>query len=757
MMPSPSRLALGRAVVVLHALALVALTSSALSAQPPAAAVRGRVFNSLSGDPAKGAVLVIVALERTTVADARGEYAFAAVPAGRYELIVSGQGFAARRLELVVEAPVLSLDVPLDPELHYAEVVSVSPDPRNQFDSYQPTTVLAGAGLTQEFKGSLGETLDGQPGVAARALGPAPSRPVIRGLDGDRILILQDGQRVGDLSSQSGDHGVTVNPMAATSIEIVRGPATLLYGANAVGGLVNVITDHLPMAPERGLSGRVTTDGATAGAEGGIAGGLNWGNGRFAVHTSGGSRTSADMHSPDGTVENSQSRSAFATLGAAWTSDRSYLGASYAWDDARYGIPVVEEGELTLNPRRQALSVRAGTRGLPGVVESLRFSAGRTAYTHTEFEGGVTGTRFSNDTTEFGLLAGHRRIQGLRGSLGVSAQTRTFLAEGPEALSPRVGQRAVSAFLYEEASFGRLTLQAGGRVDHTRFAAEGEAARTFTSGSGSVGALVPLSAHSDRLSLAVSVARAVRHPALEELFFFGPHHGNFAFEVGNPSLKPERALGLDVSFRWRNPRFSGEATYFRNSIAGYIFRSPIDGIEFEAREAELEARYPGRVIDHAGHSDGGEALPYVEFRAEDSLLQGVEGHLDIRLSRRLLADATVSVVRGDVRSRGIALPRIPPARATVGLRFEQGGFSAGAELTAAAAQERVSGAETSTDGYVLARLVASHSFVTGGSVSTITARMDNATNTSYRNHLSYVKDLVLEPGRRFRLLYSVKF
>jgi len=156
--------------------------------------------------------------------------------------------------------------------MHYSEVMSVSPGARNQFESYQPTAVLAGQDLERERQASLGETLQNEPGLSVRSLGPGPSRPVIRGLDGDRVLILQDGQRMGDLSSQSGDHGVNINPGAASRIEVVRGPATLLYGANAIGGLVNVITEDVPTGQVVGAKGSMSMSFGSATGEAGGGG-----------------------------------------------------------------------------------------------------------------------------------------------------------------------------------------------------------------------------------------------------------------------------------------------------------------------------------------------------------------------------------------------------------------------------------------------------------------------------------------------------
>ena len=230
------------------------------------------MFNSLSGDPIQGATIQIDELRRQTVSGADGTFTFENVPPGSYHVSVHSAGYSTRRTETTVEAIAPApITVTADPELHFEEVTTVTGEARSQFEVFQPTAVLAGQELSKQLEMSLGATLENQPGVASRSFGPAPARPVIRGLDGDRVLILQDGQRMGDLSSQSGDHGVTVNPAAAQRIEVVRGPATLLYGANAIGGLVNVITEDIPTRPVHGASGNITFDFGSAAADTGGA------------------------------------------------------------------------------------------------------------------------------------------------------------------------------------------------------------------------------------------------------------------------------------------------------------------------------------------------------------------------------------------------------------------------------------------------------------------------------------------------------
>jgi iron complex outermembrane receptor protein len=748
-----------RACLRARSLALLAMI---LGAVPAAMAqtgvpVKGLLLNSVTGAPVPG-IIVIDELKLETTAAPDGTFTFDNVPPGNYHLSVRAEKYRSGRTEVTVAADAPQLTVTIDPEVHYEEVISVSPNSRSAFESYQPTTVLAGQELDKQLEMSLGATLESQPGVASRSFGPAPARPVIRGLDGDRVLILQDGQRVGDLSSQSGDHGVPINPAAAQRIEVVRGPATLLYGANAIGGLVNIITDEIPREKQQGAEGNFTFDLGSAAREGGAAGDVHVGNGLFALHVGGSARRSGDVETPEGEVANSQSRSGAGTVGLSWTGDKGFFGGSYGYDDTKYGIPVVEEGTLQLTPRRHAFNLRAGAEGLTGAFDSFRATFGHRRYQHEELEGSEVGTLFTNNTSEAEALASHRAFGRLKGSIGGWVLDRAFAAVGEEALSPPVDQRGFAGFIYEEVTWPHVTFQFGGRVERTQFEPFGELERDFTNVSGSVGLLLRPAAANDNLTVAISLARAVRNPALEELFFFGEHHGNFAFEIGNPELESEKGLGFDVSLRWRSARASGEVTYFRNDIDEYIFRNPISFDEFEEREGELEDRFTGREFDHEGHDHAAEeGLQFIEFAAADSLLQGIEAHTDIQIVEGLIGEVGVDYVRGTLKATDAPLPRIPPFRFRGGLRYQHSAFQAGGEVIAAAEQDRVFGAEEPTDGYTLLKLFASYSFQTGAAVSTVTARADNVTNELYRNHLSLIKQFVPEMGRNFKLLYNVRF
>ena len=723
-------------------LAVLAFIALAVFVPAPAAAqsgtgVSGTITDTVTHATVPNATVVIEELNRQGRTNSDGRFSIAGVPPGQYHLLVRADKFAPNRTEIAVAQNSLTVDVSIDPELHYSEVVSVSPDARNQFESYQPTSVLAGQELEKEKGATIGETLQYEPGVAMRSEGPGPARPVIRGLDGDRVLILEDGQRMGDLSSQSGDHGVNVNPSVAARVEVVRGPATLLYGANAIGGLVNVITDDVPTAPVTSPHGSFSFDAGTAAAEAGGGGDVTLGNGNVALHLAGSGRRAGDYSSPEGDVPNSFSRGAFADVGLAWTGDNGYLGGSYAYDKTHYGIPLVEAGETNLDPRRNVFTLRGERRNLNGFINSIRGTFGVRRYRHDELDGEVIATSFKNDSNEFNLLLGHKPAGKLKGSIGLFLLGRSFSAEGEESLSAPVDQNAFAAFLYEEAAISpHVTFQFGGRVEHTGFTPDGDLARDFTTFSGSAGLLVH---PTDQTTLAFSLARAARNPALEELYFHGPHAGNFAFENGNANLDAETGTGFDVSLRWRGSHATGETTYFFNNISNFIFR------------------------EYTGEFD--EDLPVTNFVAGDARLQGLEFHADVNLTGMVALEGALDYVHGDLRSEGQPMPRIPPLRGRLGVRVQKNALQIGADAVFTAEQDRIfvtetpdgPVGETPTAGSNLLKLFGSYSFGQSRVTNTITVRLDNVTDELYHNHLNYLKDLVPEVGRNFKVLYNVRF
>ena len=737
-----------RAIVTLVAIAVPAFTAPALAQD---ASLTGKVTRD-NGDVMDGATVAIEELHRETRTNADGTYRFEGVPPGRYHLSVRAEGYTTPRTEVTVTSQGATLDLVVELDLHFQEVISVSPTARPQFEAYQPTSVLAGQELQKQIESTLGATLKDEPGVAMRSLGAGPARPVIRGLDGDRIAILTDGQRTGDLSSQSADHGVTVNPASAQRIEVVRGPATLLYGANAIGGLVNVITEQIPTEVITRATGSFTFDAGSSAREAAGGGELRVGNGALALAIGANGRHAGNYHTADEEVDNSKLRQSGFNVGGSRTTSNQYFGASYAFDDSKYGVPFVEEGETRLTPQRHAFTFRAGGSSLGGGISSYRATLGVKRYNHDELDGEEVATHFDNDTEEAEVLLSHRRFGKLAGTFGGSFLNRRFNTEGEEVLAPPVDQQGGAFFAYEELVWPHVTVQFGGRYDRTSFANDGGLPnRDFNEVSGSVGLLLRPQAANDKFALAINLAHAARNPALEELYYFGVHPGNFAFEIGDPEIGSEHGLGFDVSLRARSQRVNGELTFFRNDISDFIFRNPLSEEEVLRRTPEFNERF-----GTTGPIDP-EDFPVIEYVAADSVLQGVEAHLDAGLTDFLVIELGYDFVRGWLKDSHDPLPRIPPFRINAGLTYRKNAIQFGGIVTHAGDQNRVFGEESPTEGYTLLKLFGSYAFASGRVTHTITARLDNATNELYFNHLNYLKDVLPEMGRNFKLIYAMGF
>jgi iron complex outermembrane receptor protein len=716
---------------------LLLFAAGAVMAQPTS--VLEVKVTDADGAVLPGVTVTVPGTGRECITDAQGVCRIEGLPARDYDVTVRVSGFVGSRKEVRVtqEAPA-RVDFALNSQVHFSETVTVSPNSRDTFESYQPVGVLSGEERDQNLSGSLGETLGSQPGVNVRSFGSGPARPVVRGLDGDRVLILENGARTGDLSSQSGDHGVTLDPAQAPQIEVVRGPATLLYGSNAIGGVVNLISDEIPQKPVDGTRGALTLQGGTVNQEAGAAGNLSFGNGDWAFRVNGTGRRTDDYDTPLGTIANSDTKTQGGGFSGGYTADNGYFGASYQYMKTEYGLPPVGDEVVKLNPRRHRLDLRGEKRDMPGFIAGLQFEGGYRDYKHEEIEveTGEVGTAFHNKFSEGQLKLNHRAVGALKGTLGLWGSHRDYTSEGAEALAPPTKQNGFAGFLYEELAYRHVSVQFGGRFERASYdpdaAAtpdrEGIVKRDFNNFSASVGLVGHLR---DDLTLAVSAARAVRNPSLEELYNLGAHPGNFAFEIGDPNLRNEIGLGVDAALRYRGPRAAVELSVFRNSIDDFIF-------PFQTGEVE-------------------EGLTVIQYIQNDSVLQGFEAHLDLGLTKNLWLELQGDGVRGKLRSDDTPLPRIPPYRALIGLRYQTPKWHLEGQLRAADRQDRVYGVETPTAGYAVFNAHGSYTFATGRTAHIVTLRVDNAGDTTYRNHLSFVKDEIPELGRNVKLVYSVRF
>src|SRR5882762_5441358 len=523
-------------------------------AETPAGTIQGSVRIRPSDTAARNAVVTIVELKRSVLTDDDGAFEFKGIPAGKYQMFAH----LDRVPDVIKTVEVTGGDQTVDFVLSLIPVseqvtVTASGSAEAVGSSYQSVVSVGALELTQRNPLAIGDALESQPGVAKRSFGPGSGRPVIRGFDGDRVLVLQDGLRVGGIASQSADEVEPIDVLSLDRVEIVKGPATLLYGSNAIGGVVNGISTN--DVYQKGLSGYLTTFGGTNNWQAGASGGFKYGVGNFLIFGSGGAQKAKDYRTPQGTVLNSFARTGNASGGAGWFPRKGWLVFNYSYDRRHHGIPVRPDAIdfESLRERRHSFQVKGGLRDLRGFIENVDVALSYNDYKarEFEFESDENKTELESTATNknFNYRANlnHRRYGKLSGTFGLSGFTRDYKSIGKEAPAPHTGQHSFAVFGLERVDFERIGFQIGGRVEQNGYNPEGNFRnRNFVGFSGSAGMRVPLWT---RGSFIANYQHSFRAPALEELYNNGPHPGILVFDIGNPDLKAEQGDGVDLALR----------------------------------------------------------------------------------------------------------------------------------------------------------------------------------------------------------------
>jgi iron complex outermembrane recepter protein len=647
-------------------------------------------------------------------------------------------------------------------------VVSATPLNRTLFEQASPVSVLTGETLRLQLAPTLGETLSGTPGVSSSYFGPAASRPVIRGLDADRIRVLQNGVNTIDASATSADHAVSFQPVVVESIEVVRGPATLLYGPNAIGGLINVVDRRIPLeridVPVRGsVEGKYGSVNTERGGAFTLEGGL----GRFAWHIEGYKTATDDLHIPgyarsarlrardplpDGEKEqrdvllNSNLRTEGLSGGASYIWDKGFLGAAFSGFNSNYGT--VAERDVTIDLQQRRFDVRGAFFDPLPIIKAINYKFAYSNYEHTEFEGPAVGTVFENEGYDGRLEITHAKLGPFEGTIGYQSEKSDFSATGEEAFIPPVETLTNSAFIFEEVGLGSIKLQGGVRYDHITTDSSTAVnfgpgrSRTFDNLSGSLGLVwTPAPDY----AVALSGSYSERAPTYQELYANGPHVATNAFEIGNPNLGVEKALGVDLTFRKKAGRVTGALSLFYTrfndfigefatgeSVAGEedelpVFAFRTTDAEFWGGELETTIRLFGDLVGAAGPV-GAPTKNAVELE------QSTNPH-----SLDLILKADYVHARDTVT--GDPLPRIPPFRASAALAYSYARFGARIEGQYAAEQNRTSEFELPTDSYFLLNASVDYHFGTGPVQWDAYVRGTNLTNEEARLHTSFLKDI----------------
>ncbi len=664
------------------------------------------------------------------------------------------------------------------------EIVVTAPG-LERLDVLAGTSVVEGLELQRNLTGQIGNVLEDLPGVTSSSFAPGVARPVLRGFSGERVRVLFDGIGALDASNTSDDHGVSIDPLTAERIEVLRGPAVLLYGSQAIGGAVNVIDKRIPRrVPGEAIHVDALASYATVNDEYSLGGSVDAPlGGGFVFHADGSFRDAGDLTVPGfvaskalraellaaaseeqaeghldeaaelreaadqrGTLANSFARAWSANAGLALFRGDNTMGISAGWYDSRYAVPErpgaghhhheegeeagdagEEEGGVSIDLRQFRADFRGDLAIGGGFVDRLLTRVGYSDYTHTEFEGAEVGTVFDIEGLEARLEFVQADLGALRGSFGAQYYFRDFSAVGEEAFVAPNQSEQIGFFTLQEYGNGPFEIEGAVRYEKSNVSARTLGlSRSFDAFSGALGVSLGLGSG---LRAGVNGTRVARAPAGEELFANGPHIATQAFEVGDPDLTLEKAWGLEGYVRGAVGPAQVSVAVFKNWFSDFIY------------------------LDETGEEE--DDLPVFAYRQGDADYFGVEGEVKLPVATfspdaRLMAEARGEYVRAKLAD-GTSLPRIPPLGLSGALALESGAVDVRGEVEWFAAQDRTAPFETRTDSFAFVNASIAWRPFSGRQNISVLAAVDNIFDTEGRRHVSFTKDFVPLPGRSFKL------
>lgn len=659
-------------------------------------------------------------------------------------------------------------------------VVDATLAPRNSRDMLNPTTVVTADELERTRAATVGQTLDGQPGVHATAFGAGSNRPVIRGMEGVRLKVMESGLDSGDLSADSPDHATAVEPFFIDRIEVLRGPSTLLFGSSAIGGAVNVIDRRIPreLPGEASVEGLISyqsaAEGWTYGALAEVpleqfvltASYLNRDHGDYSIpgyaerELDDHDEHEEDEHDHDehdaeavfGVLENSFLESETASLGLSWFSpDQTRLTLAFQTTDSLYGVPghahgheehedhddheEEEHGEeevVSIDMKQSILDLELEHQIDGTWLKSLEGRIRYVDYEHQELEGAEIGTDFDRESIELRLVATHANANDDPGAIGVQWSHLDSRAVGEEALTPESETRDFALFIVQEWHFDEFRVEGGFRAEHRDLEAEVTNGYEDWAWSGSLGSRWTVR---EQLSLGVLLSHSQRHPTATELFANGPHAATRQFEIGDPDLGVEEANGLDLSIQYTSPVLSFGLTGFVSDFSDYIYASPI--------------------------GDEEDGLPVYQFGQADVRFIGVEAESTWHAWHEEFAWFDVVVfadwVDTDISDSSEELPRIPPVRVGAGVEFGSGLLTFNTRLLRSFEHDDTAMNELPTEAYTNWSASLTVNLPIDNGEWRLLLSGENLLDEEIRVHTSPIKDLAPAPGRHLRITLSAAF
>lgn len=614
----------------------------------------------------------------------------------------------------------------------------------------QPITVLRGEELTKKQSSTIGETLENIPGVTTNRFSPLASRPVIRGLSGSRVQVLENGVGAMDVSTISVDHAVTIDPLQAEQIEIFRGPSTLLYGSEASGGLVNVVTNRIPEYVPEKFSPKLYSSYNANSLEKVISFQAQGGHEKMAFHLDGLDRSARNYESKDGQVDNSFYDARNFNFGTSFVDDWGFLGLSYGRFDSTHGVPLNPDDpdELPFIDAEQDRIDLSGQINNPFAgIKSINIQGGYTDYNHTEFES-VTepGTVFNNEQFEGRVEIQHAPIGVFNGVIGTQFGYRDVSAVGDEAFLPKTNTENFAIFILQDTDvIDNVHFEIGGRYEHQK--SDPDNASSVSNDLYSVSSGIHWH-FTEAMSLGLNIGRSQRAPAAEELFANGPHVATSTFEIGQSTLDIETANSIDLSLAREQGRFKWNLNLFVNYIEDFIFLQGLD-------------RNGDGAVDEVGEDGTGAGeFTLVQYQQDNAVFYGFEIGTNVNLftnnNGKLDLNLFADYVRAE-RENGDNLERISPARIGTGLDYQYKKFAAGLDLTNVLAQNDNGTLETDTGGYSLLNLNAGYDVIEGDQNLNVFLKATNLLDEDGELHTSFIKDRAPIMGRAVMVGFQAGF
>ncbi len=736
-----------RQLCICFAALLVAVVSG------KAETITGSVTDS-SGTPISKVTVNIPAIDRATVTNDAGFYTINRLPRGSYTISFSCIGFASvvRTIEVTVDTTRLDIVLQAQSFEMNSITVTATPQPTDALYSPQSVTIMRDRELQQKRGETVGETIASTPGVTMFTTGSNIAKPVIRGLSSQRVLVVSDGVR--QEGQQWGDeHGTEIDPFEIESIEVVRGPSSVLYGSDALGGVVNIITKEPPSSHEGAplLAGRLVGNGFSGNEQGAGAASLFGAYKDVGYRANLSMREAGDTRTPSGTLFNSGETQTNAAGAFGIHTEKFAMDVDYLHFDQNLQIHEDPAEEPDATPNQDVNHDRVHTHvNLPARPMRFEFNGGWQRNQRKEFEEkDAAEPVLYLDLTTFtaDLKAHHQPFGDFSGTVGLSLMNQQNETKAEEKLIPEFDNLDLSAYLFEQYAKGKITLSGGLRVDnrtldikHTEgaedFLVEAQSL-DYSSVTGTIGMVYRAT---DDIALTCNVGRAWRAPTAFELFINGVHEGTNRFEIGRDNLTPEQSLNVDASVRVSSGKMQGELSGFVNQINDYIYLNP------------------------TGDIDSTENLAIYEYEQADAVLFGGEASLHVAASDWLIVSAGVDIVRGDNDATNSPLPLMPADRVKGSIRFQTNELSSSIlnpyaefEIKGIAKQNRIAEYETESAGYGVVDWSAGFEIPAGSERIAVDFGVNNLLDKSYRDHLSRYKDYADNPGVSAYLKLAVPF